>query len=50
MSFFNEQHNEQDGPSMVHLHVAAQKRGFASLLHFADARVGTSLCQEDGAE
>jgi hypothetical protein len=25
--------HEKDGPSLVHFHVAAQKRGFASLLH-----------------
>jgi len=41
--------NEQDGPSMARLHVAAQTRESASLLRSpalnATARVGTSMCQ-----
>jgi len=57
MSFFNELKrrnvfkvaaagiHEQDGPSVGHLHVAAQKRGFASLPRCTAFRVGTSLCQ-----
>ena len=46
---------EQDGPSMGHLHVAAQTRESAPLLRSpalqAPARVGTSLCgihEQDG--
>jgi hypothetical protein len=57
MSFFNELKrrnvfkvaaagmHEQGGPSVGHLHVAAQKRRFASLLRSTSLRVGTSLCQ-----
>jgi hypothetical protein len=37
--------HEQDGPSVGHLHVAAQTRGSAPLLRSPLARVGTSLCQ-----
>lgn len=47
MSFFEELANEQHGASLRQLHVAAQTRGSAPLLHFADARVGISLCQEE---
>ena len=45
MSFIAELKNEQDGPSKDHLHVTAQTRGSAALLHSLIARVGTSLCQ-----
>ena len=45
MSFFKELNNEQDGPSMARLHVAAQTRESASLLRSPSARVGTSVCQ-----
>jgi hypothetical protein len=37
--------NEQDGPSLARLHVAAQTRESASLPRSPAARVGTSLCQ-----
>ncbi len=54
MSFFSELNNEQDGPSLARLHVAAQTRESATLLRspppkfiiWATTRVGTSLCQE----
>jgi len=45
MSFLDELHYEQDGPSLARLHVAAQTRESASLLRSLAARVGTSLCQ-----
>ena len=45
MSFFEELHHEQDGPSVARLHVAAQTRESAQLLRSPTARVGTSLCQ-----
>ncbi len=51
MSFFNELHHEQDGPSLARLHVAAQTRESAPLLHSPLARTGTSLCaryEQDG--
>ncbi len=37
--------NEQDGPSMGHLHVAAQTRGSTSLLHSLSLVFGASLRQ-----
>jgi hypothetical protein len=49
MSLFNELMNEQDGPSLGRLHVAAQTRESAPLLRspsrMARVRAGTSLCQ-----
>jgi hypothetical protein len=48
MSFFEELVYEQDGPSMAHLHVAAQTRGSALLLHSLLARVGTSNMSKMG--
>jgi hypothetical protein len=45
MSLFTELIHEQDGPSVGRLHVAAQTRGFASLLRSLIVRVGASLCQ-----
>jgi len=52
MSFFEELHYEQDGPSLARLRVAAQTRESAPLLrspspnknYWTTARVGTSLC------
>jgi hypothetical protein len=53
MSFFDQLHHEQDGPSLARLHVAAQTRESAPLLcspspnknYWVKVRVGTSLCQ-----
>ena len=47
MSLFDELKYEQDGPSMGHLHVAAQGRNPAPFLPSPAARVGTSLCQRE---
>jgi len=45
MSLFEKLMNEQNGPSLGRLHVAAQTRESAPLLRSPPVRVGTSLCQ-----
>ena len=45
MTLMQERMNEQGGMSLCRLHVDAQTRESAPLLHSPSVRVGTSLCQ-----